>query len=60
MMDYETAVNKKIKEYPAADRQMLRDIIVKPPPIICFGKDLYDVNYLKELYGIKKLNVRKD
>ncbi len=58
--EYEIAVSKKIKEYPAADRQMLRDIIVKPPPIICFGKDLYDVNYLKELYGIKKLNIRKE
>jgi len=58
--DYETAVDKKIKEHPAANRQMLRDIIVKPPPIICFGNDLYDVNYLKELYGIKELNIRKE
>jgi hypothetical protein len=58
--NYTAAVNKKIKEHPAANRQMLRDIIVKPPPIICFGNDLYDVNYLKELYGIKELTIRKE
>ena len=52
---------KKIKEqFPAADRQILKDIIVKPPPIICFKGDLYDVKYLKEFYGIKKLNVVKE
>lgn len=58
--NYETAANKKIKEHPAADRQILREIIIKPPPIICFGNDLYDVNYLKELYGIKKINVHEE
>lgn len=57
---YETAVDKKIKEHPAADRQLLREIIEKPPPVLCFGGDLYDMNYLKELYGIKKLNIRKE
>jgi hypothetical protein len=58
--NYETAVNKKIREHPLANRQILKDIILKPPPIICFGNDLYDVNYLKELYGIKKLTLRKE
>lgn len=58
--DYETAVNKKIREhFPIADRQVLKGVISKPPPIICFGGDLYDVNYLKELYGIKKLNIKR-
>jgi len=58
--DYEAAVNKKLKGFPQADRQLIKDIIVKPPPIICFGDDLYDVNYMKEFYGIKKLNVIKN
>ncbi|HKG67468.1 MAG TPA: hypothetical protein VKA92_01275, partial [Segetibacter sp.] len=60
-VDYETAVKKKIKEdFPIADRQVLIDIIVKPPPIICFGGDLYDLNYMKEFYGLKKLNIAHD
>lgn len=57
--DYEAAINKKIKEHPAADRQLIKDIIVKPPPIICFGSDLYDLNFMKEFYGIKKLTIIK-
>jgi hypothetical protein len=60
-VDYETAVKKKIKEdFPIADRQVLKDIIVKPPSIICFGGDLYDLNYMKEFYGLKKLNIAHD
>lgn len=34
--DYETAVNKKIKAYPAADRQILQDIMTKPLPSYLF------------------------
>lgn len=35
--NYEAAVNKQIREhFPAAGRQVLKDIIAKPPPIICF------------------------
>ncbi len=58
--DYRTAVAKKIKAYPVVNRQMLKDIIVNPPPIICFAGDLYDLNYMKEFYGIKNLNIRKN
>jgi hypothetical protein len=57
---YEEAVSKKIKDkFPIADRQVLKEIILKPPPIICFKSDLYDLNYMKEYYGIRKLNVEK-
>jgi hypothetical protein len=60
-VDYETAVKKKIKEdFPIADRQVLKDIIVKPPPIICFGGDLYDLNYMKQFFGLRKLNIAHD
>lgn len=58
--DYQTAINKKIKEYPFANRQILKDIILTPPPIICFGNDVYDMNYMKEFYGIKKLHILKE
>lgn len=58
--DYEMAVDKKINQYPNTNRQILREIIVKPPPIICFKNDLYDLNYMKEFYGIKRLNIRKN
>ena len=58
--DYGTMISKKIKAYPVADRQILRDIITKPPPIICFGNDMYDMNFVKDLYGIKKITVRKE
>ena len=59
--DYETAVIKKVKErYPLLDRQILKNIIVKPPPIICFENDLYGLEYIKEFYGVKKVNVVKD
>lgn len=56
--DYATSVTKQVKEhYSFLDRKILKDIISIPPPIICFENDLYDINYMKELYGIKKLNV---
>jgi hypothetical protein len=42
-----------------ANRQILKDIIAKPSPIICFGDDLYDVNYMKEFYRVKKLNTER-
>jgi hypothetical protein len=58
--NYKTAVAKKIKAYPVANRQILKDIIANPPPIICFGDELYDVNYMKEFYRVKKLNIRKN
>lgn len=58
--DYKTAVAKKIKAYPVMNRQILKDIIANPPPIICFGGDLYNVNYMKEFYEIKKLNIQKN
>lgn len=57
--DYEIAVNKRIKEHPLLDRRVLKNIIVQPPPIICFESDLYDINYMKELYGIKILHINK-
>jgi hypothetical protein len=57
---YETAVNKKIKGYPLLNRQALKSIILRPPPIICFGSDVYDLNYMKEFYGIRKLNIPKN
>ncbi|HEX8461235.1 MAG TPA: DUF6056 family protein [Segetibacter sp.] len=57
--NYETAVDKRLKLYPLLDRRILKDIISKPPPIICFESDLYDINYLKELYGIQKLTIQK-
>lgn len=57
--DYETAVNKKIQENPVFNRQTIKDIILQPPPIICFGGDLYDMNFMKQFYGIKKLNINK-
>ncbi len=58
--DYKTAVNKKIKEHPALNREILKDIILKPPPLICFGSDAYDLYFMKEFYGIKKLNIREN
>lgn len=56
--DYASSVTRQVKEhYPLLDRKIIKDIISTPPPIICFENDLYDINYMKELYGIKKLNV---
>jgi hypothetical protein len=57
--DYQTAVNAQIVKHPFANRQMLRQIILRPPPIICFQENFYDLSYVKELYGIKKLTVNK-
>jgi len=57
--EYATAAGKKLKAYPVADRQIIKDIIVKPPPLICFGSDVNDMNYIKELYGIKNLYLQK-
>lgn len=56
--DYETLVNKKLISYPIINRQILRDIIVKPPPIISFGNDLYYIKFMKEFYGIQRLNIQ--
>jgi hypothetical protein len=59
--DYKTAVLKKIKEqYPLLNRQILRDVIVKPPPILFFENDQFDLEYIKEFHGVRKVNVLKD
>lgn len=57
--EYELAVDKRIKEYPLLDRRALKNIMVKPPPIICFESDLYDIEYMKEFYGVKIININK-
>lgn len=57
--DYGTVINKKLTGFPFANRQIIKDIITKPPPIICFKNDLYDMNYIKQFYGIKNLYIRK-
>ena len=57
--EYELAIGKKIQKNRVLDRQAIKAIILKPPPLICFGGDLYDLNYLKEFYGIKKININK-
>ncbi len=58
--DYATSVTKQVKEhYPYLDRKILKDIISIPPPIICFENDLYDINYMQEVYGIKKMHILK-
>ncbi|GEO09976.1 hypothetical protein SAE01_24720 [Segetibacter aerophilus] len=57
--DYSLAIHKRIKNYPLLNRKVLKDIIQKPPPMICFENDLYDINYMKELYGIKILHINK-
>jgi hypothetical protein len=56
---YEVAVSKRLKEHPLLERRVLKNIIVKTPPLICFESDLYDINYMKELYGIKILHLNK-
>jgi hypothetical protein len=58
--DYETAIIKKVKEhYPLLDRRILRDIIVKPPPIIYFENE-FNLGYIKDVYGVRKVNVLKN
>jgi hypothetical protein len=57
--DYSLAIEKRIKKYPFLNRKVLKDIMMKPSPLICFESDLYDINYMKELYGIKILHINK-
>jgi hypothetical protein len=57
--DYSLAVDKRMKKYPLLNRKSVKDIMQKPPPLICFESDLYDINYMKELYGIKVLHINK-
>lgn len=57
--DYQTAVTAQIRKYPFLNRHLFKEIIVKPPPIICFQNDFYDLSYIKELYSIKKMTINK-
>lgn len=58
--EYALAVGKQVKKYPVLDRRVLKDIVVKTPPIICFESDLYDPKFIKKLYGIKTFIVNKE
>ncbi|MGI8636356.1 MAG: DUF6056 family protein, partial [Segetibacter sp.] len=55
--DYESAVAKKLHQYPFFQRKILKEVILKTPPIICFQSDFFNLSYVKELYGIKKYNI---